>query len=160
MRYIADTYLERSLSEPDDKWPYIPYPYNTGIHSGRYDGDMRNGKGITQPDKAGSFGYELVNLYKISGDSKYLDAATKIAETLSAHIIEGDSVRSPLPFRVDARTGETGSLFDNMGSGKRVKPALYTSNWTGTMRLFEELQKLDPVKEDIYGKVLTLVSSG
>ena len=150
MRYIADTYLERSLSEPDDKWPYIPYPYNTVIHSGNYDGDMRNGKGITQPDKAGSFGYELVNLYKISGDSKYLDAAIKIAETLSAHIIEGDSVRSPLPFRVNARTGETGSLFDNMGSGKKVKPALYTSNWTGTMSLFEELQKLDPEKEDIY----------
>ena len=150
MRYIADTYLERSLSERDDKWPYIPYPYNTVIHSGNYDGDMRNGKGITQPDKAGSFGYELVNLYKISGDSKYLDAAIKIAETLSAHIIEGDSVRSPLPFRVNARTGETGSLFDNMGSGKKVKPALYTSNWTGTMSLFEELQKLDPEKEDIY----------
>jgi hypothetical protein len=152
MKYIADTYLERSLSDPSDKWPFIPYPYNTEVHSGKYDGDMRNGKGITQPDKAGSFGYELVNLYKITGEKKYLDAAKKVAGILSAHIIKGDSVRSPLPFRVNAKTGETGSLFDNMGSGKKVKPALYTSNWTGTMMLFEELAKMDPIKKDSYEK--------
>jgi hypothetical protein len=152
MKYIADTYLERSVSDPSDKWPFIPYPYNTEIHSGKYDGDMRNGKGITQPDKAGSFGYELVNLYKITGEQKYLDAAIKVAGTLSEHIIKGDSLRSPLPFRVNAKTGETGSLFDNMGSGKKVKPALYTSNWTGTMMLFEELAKLNPIKKDSYEK--------
>jgi hypothetical protein len=150
MKYIADTYLERSLSDPSDKWPFIPYPYNTEVHSGKYDGDMRNGKGITQPDKAGSFGYELINLYKITGEQKYLNAAINVAGTLSEHIIKGDSLRSPLPFRVNAKTGETGSLFDNMSSGKKVKPALYTSNWTGTMMLFEELAKLDPVKKDLY----------
>jgi hypothetical protein len=152
MKYIADTYLERSLSDLSDKWPYIPYPYNTEVHSGKFDGDMRNGKGITQPDKAGSFGYELINLFKITGEQKYLDAATKIAGTLSEHIIKGDSLISPLPFRVNAKTGETGSLFDNMGSGKKVKPALYTSNWTGTMMLFGELAKLDQVKKDVYEK--------
>jgi hypothetical protein len=152
MQYIADTYLDRSLSDPGDKWPYIPYPYNTEVHSGKYDGDMRNGKGITQPDKAGSFAYELINLFKITGEQKYLDAAIKVAGTLSEHIIKGDSLRSPLPFRVNAKTGETGSLLDNMGSGKKVKPALYTSNWTGTMMLFEELVKLDQVKKDIYEK--------
>jgi hypothetical protein len=152
MKYIADTYLERSLSDQADKWPFIPYPYNTDVHSGKYDGDMRNGKGITQPDKAGSFGYELANLYKITGEQKYLDAAIKIAGTLSEYIIKGDSMRSPLPFRVNSKTGETGSLFDNMGSGKKVKPALYTSNWTGTMMLFEELAKLNPVKKDLYEK--------
>jgi hypothetical protein len=150
MKYIADTYLERSLSDPADKWPDIPYPYNTEVHSGKYDGDMRNGRGITQPDKAGSFGYELVNLYKITGEQKYIDAAVKIAETLSAHVVKGDSARSPLPFRVNAKTGETGSLFDNMGSGEKVKPALYTSNWTGTIMLFEELAKLDTARRGMY----------
>jgi len=152
MRYIADTYLDRSLSSSGDKWPFIPYPYNTDIHSGRYDGDMRNGKWITQPDKAGSFGYELVNLYKITGEKKYLDAATRIAETMASYIQPGDSLRSPLPFRVNARTGESGSLFDNMGSGRKVKPALYTSNWTGTMMLFEELSILQAGKKDVYEK--------
>lgn len=150
MKYLADTYLDHSLSDPADKWPYIPYPYNTEVHSGIYDGDMRNGKGITQPDKAGSFGYELVNLFKITGEQKYLDAAIKVAGTLSEHIIKGDSLRSPLPFRVNAKTGETGSLFENMGSGKKVEPALYTSNWTSTMMLFEELAKLDQVNRDLY----------
>jgi hypothetical protein len=143
MRYIADNYLERSLSSSVDKWPFIPYPYNTDIHSGIYDGDMRNGKGITQPDKAGNFGYELVNLYKITGDRKYLDAAIRIAETLTLKMQKGDNERSPLPFRVNAKTGEAGLLFDNNGSGKAVVSALYTSNWTCTMMLFEELAKLD-----------------
>jgi len=152
MKYMADAYLERSLSDPSDKWPFIPYPYNTEVHSGKYDGDMRNGKEITQPDKAGSFGYELINLFKITGEQKYLEAAKRIAGTLSEHIIKGDSLGSPLPFRVNARTGETGSLFDNMGSGKRVRPALYTSNWTGTMMLFRELAILDPVNKDKYEK--------
>ncbi len=152
MRYLADTYLERSLSSAADKWPFIPYPYNTDIHSGVYDGDMRNGKWITQPDKAGSFGYELVNLYKMTGERKYLDAAKSIASTLSSKIETGDSLRSPLPFRVNAKTGETGSLFDNMGSGKKVRPALYTSNWTGTMMMFEELEKLDPERTELYRK--------
>lgn len=152
MRYIADNYLERSLSRPQDEWPDIPYPYNTDVHSGIYDGDMRNGKDITQPDKAGSFGYELVNMYKITGEEKYLRAAVKIAVTLASKMITGDSLRSPLPFRVNAVTGETGSLFDNSGSGKKVREALYTTNWTGTMMLFEELMKLHPENKDVYMK--------
>lgn len=158
MKYQADTYLERSMSAPTDKWPNVPYPYNTVIHSGIYDGDMRNGKGITQPDKAGTFGYELTNLYKITGDLKYLESAKRIAETLMQHLQKGDENKSPLPFRVNAKTGETGSLFDNMGSGKRVQPALYTANWTGTIQLFEALMRLDEPKKAQYEEAfLTLV---
>jgi hypothetical protein len=152
MRYLADTYLERSLSSKDDKWPFLPYPYNTDIHSGKYDGDMRNGKDITQPDKAGSFGFELLNLYRITGDRKYLDAAIRIAETLAKHIQPCNGDRSPLPFRVNAKTGEAGLLFNNNGSGSAVESALYTSNWTGTMRLFEALQELDSDNKDLYEK--------
>jgi hypothetical protein len=158
MKYLADTYLERSLSDSTDQWPYLPYPYNTVIHSGRYDGDMRNGKGITQPDKAGAFGYELTVLYKITGDSKYLEAARNIAGTLQTHVWKGDGKRSPLPFRVNAKTGETGFLFDNTGSGKKVEGALYTANWTATLQLFEELFTLDPSNrvryEETYNTIL------
>lgn len=157
MKYIADTYLERSLSAETDAWPYIPYPYNTSIHSGVYDGDMRNGKFITQPDKAGTFGYELTTLYKITGDRKYLDAAIKIAATLINKLSTGDSIKSPLPFRVNAKTGETGSLFDNMGSGKKVQPALYTANWTGTIMLFEVLKDLDKENSELYDKSFALL---
>ncbi len=157
MKYLADTYLDRSLSSATDKWPYIPYPYNTIIHSGKYDGDMRNGKGITQPDKAGTFGYELTALYKITGDKKYLEAAMKIAKTLMIHMEKGDDKRSPLPFRVNAKTGETGSLFDNTGSGKRMEAALYTANWTGTIMLFEALMTLDDTNKVAYELAFNLM---
>jgi hypothetical protein len=152
MKYLADTYLERSLSDSTDQWPWLPYPYNTDIHSGRYDGDMRNGKGFLQPDKAGSFGYELINLYKINGDRKYLNAAIRIANTLQVHLIPGDSLKSPLPFRVNARTGKPGFFFDNNGSGKKVTQAVYTSNWTSTMMLFRELQYLLPDESETWKK--------
>ncbi len=152
MKYLADTYLERSLSGPADNWPTVPYPYNTVIHSGRYDGDMRNGKGITQPDKAGNFGYELVMMFKMTGDEKYLLAAEKIASTLMDHISTGDSLRSPLPFRVNAKTGETGLLVDGDKSGKITRRALYTSDWVCTMMLFRELEYIDKVNSDRYEK--------
>ncbi|MBP1668312.1 MAG: hypothetical protein H6Q21_678 [Bacteroidetes bacterium] len=150
MKYLADTYLERSLSDSTDSWPYLPYPYNAVIHSGKYDGDMRNGKGFLQPDKAGNFGFELVNLHKITGEKKYLDAAIQIANTLKAHVVSGDNEKSPLPFRVNAKTGKTGSFFDNNGSGKLTEAALYTSNWTGTMMLFNELISLNNAEKDSY----------
>jgi hypothetical protein len=157
MRYIADTYLEKSLSAETDAWPSIPYPYNTVIHSGNYDGDMRNGKYITQPDKAGSFGYELITLYKISSEAKYLDAAKKIAQTLIKKLTPGDSLRSPLPFRVNAKTGKPGIFLDNhpedfFRNTKKTGDALYTANWSGTMMLLEELMKLDTVNKKVYEK--------
>ena len=157
MKYLANTYLERSLSDSTDNWSFMPYPYNTDIHSGKYDGDMRNGKGITQPDKAGNFGYELVNLFKITGEKKYLMAAERIARTLMKHIVPGDSIRSPLPFRVNAKTGEAGLLFNNNMSGKKVESALYTSNWTCTMQLFQELMKLDEPNKTQYEKSLSSI---
>jgi len=151
MVYMADTYLERSLSDSADQWPFLPYPYNTVIHSGIYDGDMRNGKGFLQPDKAGNFGYELVNLYKITGQKKYLDAAVRIAETLVSKMKPGNNDRSPWYFRVNAKTGRPGfffnnnpdNFFDNNPAGKKITEALYTANWTGTLLLFEELMKFD-----------------
>jgi hypothetical protein len=157
MKYLADTYLERSLSAANSKWPHVPYPYNTDIHSGVYDGDMRNGKGITQPDKAGSFGYELTTLYKITGDKKYLEAATRIAGTLMKHMQKGDERKSPLPFRVNAKTGATGSLFDNTGSGQKVEAALYTANWSGTLMLLEELTELDTMQKGQYNQAFNIL---
>jgi len=139
MKFIADYYLSHSLSSPNDDWANIPYPYNTLRYSGYYDGDMIAGKGFTQPDKAGSFGYELVNMYKITGYQDYLDAAINIANTLSKHVKPGDNNNSPLPFRVNAVTGKIGVLDE--GTPIEMKYT-YTSNWTGTMKLFTELISL------------------
>lgn len=151
MKYMADEYLARSLSSPDDAWPDIPYPYNVEIHSGRYDGDMILKKEFTQPDKAGWFGYELVNLFKMTGDRKYLEHAVKIANTLASHVRPADGDRSPLPFKVNARTGETG-FFKSWPDGKIEGRSEYTSNWTGAMQLFSELIRLKKGDAALYAE--------
>jgi hypothetical protein len=150
MKFIAEHYLTNGLSSPTAEWPNIPYPYNTFIYSGKYDGDMVLGKNYTQPDKAGAFGIELVNLYKLSSkerypnkaDVAYLDAAIEIANTLARHIKVGDSLTSPLPFKVNAVTGEVGMLKHHDQRDKDDQQSGYTTNWSGTMELFLELQKL------------------
>jgi len=141
MKYMADTYLDLGLSPADYSWPNITYPcnINAGIKPGQadtsgtiplvYNGDTRSGEGITQPDKAGSFAYEMVMLYEMTGETKYLAAAKKMAATLASKVKTGDIENSPLPFKVDARTGEI------------VAP--YTSNWVSTVMLFEELTRLE-----------------
>jgi hypothetical protein len=107
--------------------PNIPFPGNTEKRL-KYDGDLILGNGVTQPDKAASFAAELVTLYKITANRRYLDSATKIADVLAAKIKPGDETHSPLPFKVVADTGEVKSP--------------YTTNWTGALRLFQSLEEL------------------
>jgi hypothetical protein len=85
--FLAEYYLTHGLSPANCKWPDIPFPYNTFIYSGEYDGDMRSGRGVAQPDKAGSFGLELVHAYKIKNDPLFLYAAIKIANTALNNIL-------------------------------------------------------------------------
>jgi hypothetical protein len=40
MKFIAGYYLTHRLSDASAKWPDIPYPYNTLIYSGIFDGDI------------------------------------------------------------------------------------------------------------------------
>lgn len=141
MIQMADYWLAHGMSPADSRharWGNLPYPYDMDVHSGQYDGDMRAGKGYLQPDKAGSFGAELVTLYKMTGEPKYLDAAAGIANTLAARVEPGDAGNSPWPFRVHALTGE---VHRETKDGKTYS-ASYTSNWTGTLRLLDDLAAL------------------
>lgn len=142
MTFIADYYLTHSLSAASDEWPHIPYPYNTLVYSGIYDGDMILGKNFTQPDKAGGFAYELINLYKMCGNERYLAAAVDIANTLARHTKNGDNDNSPLPFKANAVNGSTGLLIETVNGVKETKASSYSSNWCGTLQLFESLQSL------------------
>jgi hypothetical protein len=142
MYFIADYYLTHSLSGAETKWPNISFPYNSFIYSGLYDGDMRAGKDILQPDKAGSFGLELVHLYKIGESDLYLKAAIKIANTLAAHIKKGNINYSPLPFKVNPYTDTLGLLNYPPPTGTWKDTAGYTSNWAPTMQLFLDLIEL------------------
>lgn len=165
MKLMADYYLEHSLSKPGDKWPDIPYPYNMNVESGIYDGDMILGINYTQPDKAGSFGYELVRLYKKMGDAKYLDAAVKIANTLASKVQPGDQDNSPWPFKVNAVTGETGLLLDqevwyegiNKDLHKKgTRKSSYTTNYTGAMNLFAALKAMNKDHTGAYKKAFDI----
>jgi len=143
MRFMADWYLSHGLSRASDKWPNLPYPYNTMVYSGIYDGDMILGLNYTQPDKAGSLGWELLALHKITANPRYMDAAVAIANSLAAKTTRGDNDNSPLPFKVNAVTGDVGKLFNKGKDGKVVEArSSYTSNWSGTLNLFLELQRL------------------
>jgi hypothetical protein len=146
MRLMADYWLAHGLTPSTSAWALMPLPYNLEPHSGRYDGDMRAGPGVLQPDKAGSFGAELLTLYKITADRRYLDAAKHIAEMLASTVREGDEQRSPWPFRVDAATGAAAKPRPGFGryDDGRAPPlaAEYTANWTGTLRLFDGLAAL------------------
>ncbi|NRF39596.1 hypothetical protein [Pedobacter foliorum] len=151
MKYQADYYLAHSISSPTCKWPNIPYPYNTDVESGIYDGDMMAGKGVLQPDKAGSLGFELVRLYKKTGETKYLDVAIKIANTMASTIKSGDANHSPWPFKVNAITGKVADLGKN-DFYKEPRKGTYTTNFTGTLELFSELIKLNKGNKAQYQK--------
>lgn len=160
MRFMADYYLSHGLSPSTSAWPDIPYPYNTLIYSGIYDGDMVIGKYYTQPDKAGSFGNELVQLYKLLGNRNhgqtpggiYLASAIKIANTLARHTVAGNFQSSPLPFKVHALNNKVGQLKDNDGIGKEIHLSNYTSNWSGTMELFLSLIEMKKGNTQAYQK--------
>ena len=160
MKFLADYYLSHGLSSSNSKWPNIPFPYNTLIYSGIYDGDMVIGKDFTQPDKAGSFGIELIHLYKMMSneryphatEKRYLDAAIAIANTLALQVIIGDENNSPLPFKVNAYTGDIGKLKNNSGNKSDAGLSGYTTNWSGTMELFLELIDLKQGNVEAYQK--------
>ena len=133
MVYIADTYLAHSLSPNNYFYGNIPYPCNYGnTNSAVYDGDFLLGLGVTQPDKAGSIGEELVNLFKITKDTAYLTAAINIANTLSINVQPGDANTSPYPFKVVAQSGSLPSGLSGT----------YTANVAPTLRLFEDLKAM------------------
>ena len=150
MRLMADYWIAHGFSRPGDAWPNVPFPYNTDVHSGRYDGDMIAGKGYLQPDKAGSFGAELVTLYGVTGERRYLDVARGIADTLARQARPGGADRSPWPFRVHAVTGE---VFES-----RNGRFDYTTNWTGALRLFDALVALGEGRTGEYEKARSLAS--
>jgi len=157
MKFIADYYLTHSLSPADALWPNIPFPYNTFIYSGYYDGDMVIGKGYAQPDKAGSFGIELVHLYKMTGNENYLNTAINIANTLALYTKEGDDDNSPFPFKVNVFSGEVGILKSNTGDGSIPGYSTYTTNWIGTLELFTELIGLQKGNISAYQKSFELI---
>ncbi|TAH32474.1 hypothetical protein EYC59_05895 [Candidatus Saccharibacteria bacterium] len=108
---VADQQLATGMTKSTDNWANVPYS-SGDAGSLTYDGasygntsGSGDGKGVLQPDKIGELGVGFVQLYKQTGDTKYLTAATNAANTLASHIRTGSVSQSPWPFRVVAATG-------------------------------------------------------
>ena len=125
------------------------------------------GKNYTQPDKAGSFGIELLHLYKMTNGERFpnitddisLNAAVKIANTLAKHTKDGDENNSPMPFKVNAITGQVGELKGNSRDNNTMGLSSYTTNWSGTLELFLELQQLNAGEVELYKQAFDKIIS-
>jgi hypothetical protein len=156
MRLIADYWMIHGIAPEGQLWGDLPYPYDLDVQSGRYDGDMRAGPNFLQPDKAASFGAELVMLYKMTGERRYLERAIRIADRLVRNVKPGDEANSPWPFRVNSLTGQIPE--ERNDRDHLLYRASYTTNWTGALRLFEGLAALNegqPDKYRITGRLVT-----
>ena len=107
-KYMGD-YLIKESNTPDEG-RYPTFTRSTGI-AGKFPqpadcGTQGDRPFEIEPDKGAIAGYALVLLYQETKEKKYLDQAVHNAEVLVANMREGDSTRSPWPFRVDYRNGE------------------------------------------------------
>lgn len=132
---VANHQLTNGMTTATDNWAKVPYSsgddgsltYN-GASYGNTSGSG-DGKGVLQPDKIGEFCYGLVQLYKLTGDQKYLNAAIDGANALASHVRTGSTSQSPWPFRVVASSGA-------------VKEQ-YSSHISSPIELFDELIALN-----------------
>ncbi len=106
---LADWTIDHSTPR-EWKMPYLPWStFSEGKPGGYEDKDN------LQPDKVGYMGLSYTRLYEVTGERKYLIAATRSADTLvSTQGWEGD-----WPFRVNPKTGTvfqqyTSALFENV----------------------------------------------
>ncbi len=93
------------------------------------DDDPRNPIYSIQPDKGAMLGVALLELFKITGDSRYLKTSVNIANCLSDNAVTGTAENSPWPMRVMA---DDGSTFDGVFDG----------NASFSCRLFDELLRI------------------
>jgi hypothetical protein len=86
----------------------------------------------------------------MTANPRYLNAAVKIANTLSGHVEKGDIDHSPWPFKVNAFSGEVGILKNYREDGIEITESSYTTNWVGALNLFEKLIGLNAGNVEVY----------
>src|SRR5580658_76440 len=135
-RKTLDHQIAHGTTPADWDWGRVPYASaNAGEvdyegaddswcdHCGRGDG-----LGVVEPDKVGELGFAYVQMFELTGEVRYRDAALACADALVKHVRHADDRVSPWPFRVYAHTG--------------IAREEYSSNVIGALTLFDELRRL------------------
>ena len=113
----------------DWAWPDVPRTQDNSP-----DGEYTDQ--FSEVDKICMVAIGYINFYKLTGDRKYLNAAVKIANTVARYVEPGEKMKSPLPFRIDLKTGR---IIDH-----------YTASMVYAVKMFDELLQSDcdiPEKE-------------
>ena len=95
--------LDRMLMFPtpsDWVWPGMVRTQDNEVQDGIYMDER------LEPDKAAMVGIAFMDYARYTGQEKYSEMAMHIASLLTENIKEGSEKASPLPFRVNMRTGE------------------------------------------------------
>jgi hypothetical protein len=158
---MLDHMLENGTTPSHWEWPDVPFASSNpgerayqGATEWEKEGMRGDGLHGIEPDKVGELGFGYLRFYEAAGREKYLEAAIRCADALAGHVrdIPGDLapftgaevVRSPWPFRVNARTGAVISE--------------YCSNVSDPLRLLNELLRigarigLDSSRVSVYRK--------
>jgi hypothetical protein len=150
-RKALDYQLAHGTTPPEWDWSSVPYASaNAGDveYLGADDSwcgfcGRGDGVGAIEPDKVGELGFAYMQMFEMTADVRYRDAAIACADALVKHVREGDDRRSPWPFRVFA---ETGTVREE-----------YSSNVVGALTLFDELGRLGLGDVDGYVRTRALV---
>jgi hypothetical protein len=156
---MLDYQLAHGTTPADWNWASVPYATNCK-NAPEYGGCLqdipRDFIGGIETDKIGELGTGYVLFYEMTGERKYLDAATKCADALVKHAKPGDENHTPWPFRVDGRTGRLlGGLLD-----ARLEQVTDGEDYGGmvvaNVRLLDELVRLQVGDTASYEKTRAL----
>jgi hypothetical protein len=131
-RAMGDYLIQEALTPNQGK--YARFTRSTGIR-GKFPqpadcGTQSDHLYEIEPDKGGIAGYALVELFRATGERKYLEQALHNARILAANQLPGDRAHSPWPFRADYRTGEArGAVSGNMSYILRLFDALLVQGY-------------------------------
>jgi hypothetical protein len=146
VRRALDHQLAHGTTPAGWDWPRVPYASaNPGDveYAGADDAwcescGRGDGTGVIEPDKVGELGFAYLQMFELSGDGRYREAALACADALASHVRAGDVAHSPWPFRVYAESN--------------VAREDYSANVIGALTLFDELSRLRLGNLDAYAR--------
>jgi len=131
--------LENGTTPANWLWGGVPYAsasHGDKVYRGAFEFQYNSkdrlgtgdGYGVIEPDKVGELGTGYLKMWKLTGETRFRDAALACANALARNVRTGDWSHSPWPFRVYAETG-------------RAREE-YSANVIGPLRLLDELIRL------------------